>query len=52
VVNSGSIFDTLPGDEGFNISHAGGEHEVFEGLVHEIGSLNERYRHPFATTSV
>jgi hypothetical protein len=31
-------FDTLPpGDEGFDISHAGGEHEVFEGVADELG---------------
>ena len=31
-------FDTLPpGEEGFDISHAGGEHEVFEGAAEELG---------------
>jgi len=28
-----------PGDEGFNISHEGGEHEVFEELAQEIANL-------------
>ena len=33
------IFDTLPpGEEGFDISHAGGEHEVFTGLEQEVES--------------
>ena len=31
-------FNTLPpGDEGFDISHAGGEHEVFKGVADELG---------------
>lgn len=31
-------FDTLPpGEEGFDISHAGGEHEVFEGAAEALG---------------
>jgi len=28
-----------PGDEGFDISHEGGEHEVFEELAQEIANL-------------
>jgi len=28
-----------PGDEGFNISHKGGEHEIFEELAQEIANL-------------
>jgi len=33
-----TAFNTLPpGEEGFNISHAGGEHEVFKGLADEVG---------------
>jgi hypothetical protein len=31
-------FDTLPPrEEGFDISHAGGEHKVFEGAAEELG---------------
>lgn len=34
------IFDTLPpGEEGFDISHSGGEHEVFSGLGQEMDNL-------------
>ena len=28
-----------PGDEGFDISHEGGEHEVFEELAQEVANL-------------
>ena len=28
-----------PGDEGFDVSHEGGEHEVFEDLAQEIADL-------------
>ncbi|KAG1720868.1 hypothetical protein EDB19DRAFT_1917670 [Suillus lakei] len=28
-----------PGDEGFGISHEGGEHEAFEGLAHQIADI-------------
>jgi hypothetical protein len=34
-----STFTTLPpGDEGFDISHAGGEHEVFEGFADDLAA--------------
>jgi hypothetical protein len=30
-------FSTMPpGDEGFDLSHAGGEHEVFDGFAEEL----------------
>ena len=32
--------DPPPGDEGFDISHEGGEDEVFEDLAHGIADLN------------
>jgi hypothetical protein len=32
----GEMFMPAPGDEGFGISHAGGEYEVFEGLADDI----------------
>jgi len=31
--------DPPPGDEGFDISHEGGEHEVFEELAQGIANL-------------
>ncbi|KAF8883571.1 hypothetical protein BD779DRAFT_1417169, partial [Infundibulicybe gibba] len=31
-----------PGDEGFDISHEGGEHEVFEELAEEINFMSGR----------
>ena len=31
--------DPPPGDEGFDISHEGGEHEVFEDLAQGIADL-------------
>lgn len=35
-----AIFSTLPpGDEGFDISHEGGEHEVFEELSHDLAEI-------------
>jgi hypothetical protein len=34
-----AVHSAPPGDEGFNISHAGGEHEAFEGLADEISKL-------------
>ena len=32
-----------PGDEGFDISHEGGEYEVFEGLVDDVHRLTGLY---------
>ncbi|KAG1775918.1 hypothetical protein EV702DRAFT_1180151 [Suillus placidus] len=29
-----------PGDEGLDMSHAGGEYEVFEGLAHEVAGIS------------
>ena len=38
------IFDAPPpGDEGFDISHAGGEHEVFNGLAQDIENMCGTY---------
>jgi hypothetical protein len=35
-----TIYDTVPpGDEGFDISHEGGEFEVYEDLVQGIANL-------------
>ena len=31
------------GDEGFNISHAGGEHEVYSGLAQEVENVHGMY---------
>lgn len=28
-----------PGEEGFDMSHAGGEHEAFEGLAHQVADI-------------
>ncbi|KAG1877140.1 hypothetical protein C8R48DRAFT_669110 [Suillus tomentosus] len=44
IVDHGMDVKTLPytvppGDEGFNISHEGGEHEAFEGLAHQITDI-------------
>ncbi|KIK35773.1 hypothetical protein CY34DRAFT_95515 [Suillus luteus UH-Slu-Lm8-n1] len=32
-----------PGEEGFDLSHAGGEHEAFEGLTHQLADLTGQY---------
>jgi hypothetical protein len=37
--SSDAVHSAPPGDEGFDISHAGGEHEAFEGLADEISKL-------------
>jgi hypothetical protein len=29
-----------PGDEAMDLSHAGGEHEAFEGLAHQMADLS------------
>ena len=35
-----TVFSTLPpGDEGFDISHEGGEHEVFEEFSHDLEKI-------------
>jgi hypothetical protein len=34
-----TVCSAPPGDEGFDISHAGGEHEAFEGLADEVSKL-------------
>lgn len=35
------VFDTMPpGDEAFDISHEGGEHEVYEGIASELATLS------------
>lgn len=44
VADHGMDVDTLlytapPGDEGFGISHEGGEYEAFEGLAHQIADI-------------
>jgi hypothetical protein len=38
-----AVHSAPPGDEGFDISHAGGEHEAFEGLADEISKLTGLY---------
>jgi len=32
-----------PGEEAFDFSHAGGEHEAFEGLAHQLADLTGQY---------
>ena len=34
-----AVHSAPPGDEGFDISNAGGEHEAFEGLANDISKL-------------
>lgn len=48
MADHGFDIDTLPytvppGDEGLDISHAGGEYEAFEGLAHEVSGLSGWY---------
>lgn len=33
-------YSAPPGEEGLDMSHAGGEFEAFEGLAHEIAGIN------------
>jgi len=33
----------LPGEEGFDLSHEGGEYKVFDGLVHEIAQASGQF---------
>ncbi|KAG1854496.1 hypothetical protein F4604DRAFT_1932719 [Suillus subluteus] len=34
------LYTAPPGEEGLDMSHAGGEFEVFEGLAHEIAGIS------------
>lgn len=45
LADQGMEFDPLPytappGDEGLEMSHAGGEYEAFEGLAHDIADMS------------
>jgi hypothetical protein len=45
MVDYGMDVDSLPytappGEEGLDLSHAGGEHEVFEGLAEQVADIS------------
>lgn len=47
-----AAYDIPPGEEAFDLSHEGGEHEAFAGLAQDVEGLCGRYAYVVLTCSL